>query len=264
MPVLVYSKFAASVLISYTIRIIPRFISQGGRMQALDSEHPSQPIFNINSPWPIYWPQSAQTKDADDQTLLYLIQEGTQAESESALETLYIRHHKDVWRYVRSRVSSATDADEIAAAVWLIVLEKIYDFVYTGTPIKSWLFGIAHRKIREFFNHPLPVSLDTLGEKTDDALNFIASQLSLIDESSGQVTPKVRKEADIMLHKLIARLSDVERKIIMLIYFEELENATEVAKRLGMNKNTIRVYHKRARDKLRAFPELSRLFEGAA
>ncbi|MCG3209145.1 MAG: hypothetical protein FOGNACKC_02764 [Anaerolineae bacterium] len=233
-------------------------------MQALDSEHPANSVFNLNGPWPLVWPLPAQTKDADDATLLDLIQEGSPAESRSALETLYIRHHKDVWRYVRSRVSSATDADEISAAVWLVAVEKIYRFVYTGTPIKTWLFSIAHRKIREFFNTPPPVSLDTLSDQKDEAVYFIASQLNLIDEAAGQISPGVRKEADDLLHKLIARLSEVERKIIMLIYFEELASSTEVAERLGMNKNTIRVYHKRARDKLRAFPELNRLFEGTA
>ncbi len=235
-------------------------------MQAFDSEHPSQSVFNIpaaNAPWPVNWPLPVSTQDADDETLIYFIREGSESESQHALETIFIRHHKDVWRYVRSRVSNASDADEISSAVWLVVIEKIYKFIWTGTPIKAWLLSIAHRKIREFFNNPLIVSLETLGEKREEALHFIATQLQLVDEPVAQIPTKIRKEADQLLHKLIARLSDVERKIIMLIYFENLENATEVAKRLGMNKNTIRVYHKRARDKLRASPELSSLFETA-
>jgi RNA polymerase sigma factor (sigma-70 family) len=122
--------------------------------------------------------------------------------------------------------------------------------------------SIAYRKIREFFSQPPAVSLDTLVERKDEALVFIASQLNLIDEPANRVLPSVRREADELLHRLIARLSDVERKIIMLIYFEELESSSEVAERLGMNKNTIRVYHKRVRDKLRACPELNRLFDG--
>lgn len=235
-------------------------------MHAIDRKHPSQP-FSIqagSSALPLNWPLPAGTKEAGDDVLLQLIQQGTETESERALETLFMRHNKDVWRFVRSRVSAAVDADEIASAVWVVVIEKIYDFVWTGTPIKSWLLSIAHRKIREYFSHPctLTLSLDKLAE-AEEVLYFLASQLQLIDEPAMPVAANVRKEADVLLHKLIARLSDVERKIIMLIYFEEIENATEVANRLGMNKNTIRVYHKRARDKLRGSPELSRLFEGA-
>jgi RNA polymerase sigma factor (sigma-70 family) len=63
---------------------------------------------------------------------------------------------------------------------------------------------------------------------------------------------------------MISYLPDTERRIIMLIYFEGVDNATDVAKRLGMNKNTIRVYHKRARDKLRKSPELNGLFNNEA
>lgn len=236
-------------------------------MQAFDSEHPSSPVLNmqtVSSPWSLRWPLPAHTADADDELLLRLIHEGSESDSRQAMETLFLRHHHDVWRYVRSRVSSAADADEISSAVWLVVLEKIYNFVWTGIPIKSWVFSIAHRKIREFFNNPPSVSLETLAEQREEALHYIAAQLSLIGEPAAPVPPTVKKEADVLLHRLISGLSDVERKIITLIYFENLENATEVARRLGMNKNTIRVYHKRARDKLRACAELRNLFEGTA
>lgn len=225
---------------------------------------PQQPlsIQILNGSWPIQWPLRSKIGDAPDEVLLQLIQEGSETDSQNALETLFVRHHKDVWRYVRSRVSSTSDADEITAAVWLVVLEKIYDFVWTGTPIKSWLLSIAYRKIREFFSYPSVISLDNLSDGQGEAIHFLASQLSLISDPVPQVSTQVRNEADVLLHKLISRLSEIERKIITLIYFEELENASEVARRLGMNRNTIRVYHKRARDKLRAFPELNSLFEG--
>jgi RNA polymerase sigma factor (sigma-70 family) len=237
-------------------------------MQVLDSEHPSQSILNIHpassGPWPIQLTLSPKTKEADDETLIQLITQGSRADSQSALETIFVRHHEDVWRYVRSRVSLATDADEIAAAVWLVVIEKIYDFVWTGTPIKSWLLNIAHKKVLESFNKPSIVSLESLNEKRDAALQFIATQLHLLDrtEPFQEVDPNIRQEADEIIHKMLLRLSDTERKIIMLIYFEGLENATEVGKRLGLSKNTIRVYHKRVRDKLRKSPELRCLFEG--
>lgn len=236
-------------------------------MQAFDSEHPSSPVLNmqtVSNPWSIRWPLPARPEDADDELLLYYIHEGSESDSRRAVETLFLRHHQDVWRYVRSRVSSAADADEISSAVWLVVLEKIYNFVWTGAPIKSWVFSIAHRKIREFFNNPPALSLETLAEQREEALHYIAGQLSLIDPPAARVSSTIKKEADVLLHRLIAGLSDVERQIIILIYFENLENATEVAARLGMNKNTIRVYHKRARDKLRACAELRSLFEGTA
>ena len=201
-------------------------------------------------------------KEADDETLIRLVTQGSHTESQSALEAIYVRHHRDVWRYVRSRLSSATDADEVAAGVWVVVIEKIYDFVWTGTPIKSWLLSIAHRKVLEFFNDPPSLSLEGLQEKQNQVLHFVAIQLHLVDQFEPfMVDPEVRKEADELVHRVLTYLSDIERRIIMLLYFEEMENATEVAKRLGMNKNTIRVYHKRARDKLRKSPELSRLFE---
>jgi RNA polymerase sigma factor (sigma-70 family) len=235
-------------------------------MQAFDREHPSQHILNIQAtssgPWPISLPLSPKTKEADDEILIQLITQGSRADSQSALETIFVRHHED---YIRSKVASATDTDEIAAAVWLVVLEKIYDFVWTGTPIKSWLLSIAHRKVLEFLNTPPSLSLEDLNERRDAALYFIAIQLHLFDqvEPLHEVDPNVRKEADEIVHRLLSHLPDIERKIIMLIYFdfEGLENSTEVAKRLGMNKNTIRVYHKRARDKLRKSPELCSLFE---
>jgi hypothetical protein len=99
-------------------------------MPVIDSEHPSQHILKIQArqpAWPIPLPQFPPAKEADDETLIHLVTGGSKAESQKALEVIFNRHHKDVWRYVRSRVSSAADADEISAAVWLVVMEKIYD-----------------------------------------------------------------------------------------------------------------------------------------
>ena len=233
-------------------------------MQAFDSEHPSQSILNIQATsWPIHLPLPSLTKETDDETLIRLITTGARAESQKALETVYIKYHKDVWRYVRSRVSSPTDADEISATVWLVVTEKIYNFVWKGTSIKTWLFSIAHRKTLEFFDTPPSISLEKLNEDHHQALHYIARQLHLFEQNHAtpHIKPIIKKEADIILHQMISGLSATERKIITLIYFENIENSTEVAKRLDMNKNTIRVYHKRAKEKLRRSPELCSLFE---
>ncbi|MCB0190543.1 MAG: sigma-70 family RNA polymerase sigma factor [Anaerolineae bacterium] len=235
-------------------------------MQAFDSEHPSSPVLALppaNNTWPA--PLSLPTKSSDisDESLITLITTGSPSDSKNALATLYKRYYKDVWRFVRSKVSAATDADEVSAAVWLVVLEKIANFIWTGVPVKSWLLSIAHRKVMEHINTPHTLSLEKLREDHDSALHFIASQLDLFEqhEPVPPVPTTVKKEADELLHTMIRRLSKIERRIIMLIYFESVENATEVAQRLDMNSNTVRVYHKRARDKLRSFPELKILFE---
>lgn len=235
-------------------------------MQAFDGEHPSSPILKLQptrTSWPAPSGVPAKPQETDDEALINHVTAGSQSESKQALETIYQKYHQDVWRFVRSKVSSSGDADEISAAAWLVVLEKIRDFTWTGVPIKSWLLSIAHRKVMEYFNSPHPLSLEKLHEDYDQALYFIASQLNLFDqlEPRARIPTVVKKEADSLLHRMIRRLSKNERRIIMLIYFEAVENATEVAHRLGMNKNTVRVYHKRAKDKLRSFPELKRLVE---
>lgn len=235
-------------------------------MQAFDGEHPSSPILGLQPapntrPVPVSLP--AKPQEANDETLIYQITTGSKPECKQALEMIYQKYHRDVWRFVRSKVPSAGDADEIAASVWLVVLEKIRDFTWTGVPLKSWLLSIAHRKVMEYFNAPHLLSLEKLREDYDQALYFIASQLNLFDQIEPRlpVPTVVKKEADSLLHQMIKRLSKNERRIIMLIYFEAVENATEVAHRLGLNKNTVRVYHKRAKEKLRSFPELKRLVE---
>src|SRR5262245_51451757 len=167
-------------------------------MQAIDGEHPTPPILNLQTTsgsWPIHLPLPSKVKDADDETLIRLVTQGSRAESQSALEMIYVRHHRDVWRYVRSRLCSPSDADEVSAAVWLVVIEKIYNFVWTGTPVKSWLLSIAHRKVLEFFNDPPSVSLDALQEKQNQVLHFVAAQLHLVEPFElFSVDPEVRKE----------------------------------------------------------------------
>jgi len=183
------------------------------------------------------------------------------------MTAIYERYDKDVWRFIRSRVSSETEADEILGEVWVVVSEKIYDFKWRGVPIKSWLFKIAKNKIRKFARRPAALSLEELEEKghrelprTEPLEDVLLSHFSDEAEMSQEAAAEVEKKAHKLLRQALSKLPARQREIIELIYFEGVESLKDVAERLGMKASTVRVYLMRAKKKIRGDKDLGELY----
>jgi len=203
---------------------------------------------------------------AGDERLIALVTQGSLQESKRAFEIIYKRYHRDVWRFIRSRVNAKTDADEIFGDVWVVVAEKIYDFEWRGISIKSWLFKIAENKIREFLRQPFSFSYEELEENRNpelhDALHNGPPQSGLAEtEPFSDASSEVKKEAQRRLHQEISKLPAKQLKIIKLKYFEGIDSLKEIARKLGMNENTVRVYKMRAEKKIGESEALSELYK---
>lgn len=203
---------------------------------------------------------------ADDEILIALVTQGSRTESQEAMAMIYERYHKDVWRFIRSMVSSETEADEISGEVWVVVSEKIYSFKWRGVPIKEWLFKIAKNKVREFARQPSVLSLEELDEKGhpelfQTVLHEDVPQLHSTESETAQETiPEDKKVANRLLHRALSKLSADQYKIIKLKYFEGVESLKDIAKRLGMKASTVRVYKKRAEEKIGGDEDLGELY----
>ncbi len=208
-------------------------------------------------------------EDADDATLIEALQQGPLARSNHAFRIIYDNCHQKLKTYIINRVSSEDDADDVASQTWIIALRKIHKFEYEGIPILGWLYRIANFKIKEFRRaNPTNLSFEELEENQtqilNEALTFIMARLDLSEVSSEmiEVAPEIQKEADKVLHKLLKKLPKAQRNILWLQYFEGVDTDEEIGKRLGINKNSVKVYRHRAKSRLFNSTELSKLFSG--
>lgn len=202
-----------------------------------------------------------------DEKLLDLLKKGTNSESRLAMATIYKRYVRDVWCFVQSKVNEAASADDITQETWIFVVDKIHGFEWRGTPFKSWLFSIAHRKTLEFLTRSSRFQNLPYEDLNDSQVLTLSPLNAELDVFNGRYDNEekpplhARPETFSLLQKAIDVLPKKLQQIILLIYYGGLENATEIGQQLDMPPSTVRVYHKRALAQLKASVILKRLWE---
>lgn len=78
----------------------------------------------------------------------------------TTLTALYRRYLDRVYRYLRSRVSSTSDAEELTTQVFIEMLESLHRYEERGS-FAAWLFTIARRRlVAHYRKQPPEVALD--------------------------------------------------------------------------------------------------------
>ncbi|MBL7202105.1 MAG: RNA polymerase sigma factor [Anaerolineae bacterium] len=158
------------------------------------------------------------------------------------VEALFRELHPRVYGYVRYRISSVAEAEDLTSEV----LERAFVHLATYDPRKgafsTWLFRIAHNTCVNYFKQQgrrNPHHVD-LGDGWDD--------LATADPGPEQVV--VRNEEIARLMACVATLSQSQQEILSLRFAGRLTNR-EIANVLGMNERTVSVVILRALRKLR-------------
>lgn len=206
------------------------------------------------------------TDDAsDDDHLVRLAQGHDREQGRDAVGKLYAKYNRELWLVVRKRVHAECDAKDICMETWKRAIERMPEYEPRGKPFIAWLVRIAGNvRLEQWRQADGLVSVETL----DDTLHVAAQQIieqvaaegppraqgadgSVDEDASGDAA--VQAAADCLLMTAVQGLSACERQIIMLRYFEDAASLKDVADSLGLNQSTVRVYHRRALDKIKSF-----------
>ncbi len=91
-------------------------------------------------------------KPPDDARLVEIIQTGSRAEAEAALEQLYVRHASHLFHYLASSGFGKEEQREIANGVWHRAWRRMSQLRYSSEiGFFPWLRGIARNVVRERF-----------------------------------------------------------------------------------------------------------------
>ena len=93
----------------------------------------------------------------------------------AAWEQLFELHYRGVFAFVRYRLRSADEAEDIAAQCFEVAYARADRFDYRGVPIEGWLIGIARNLVRD---HIKKLGRRGIADEFDDSL-----ELSEPDES---------------------------------------------------------------------------------
>ncbi|HET8683862.1 MAG TPA: sigma-70 family RNA polymerase sigma factor [Micromonosporaceae bacterium] len=153
-----------------------------------------------------------------------------------------------VLRYCLARLGLAgsgyATAEDVAQDVCLTVLRVLPRFQDQGRPFAAFAYGIAARKVSESGRaarrRPAQTSLDALADRPDPA--------------AGPEPLAIAADLSARLHRMLSRLSPVQREVIILRVAVGLPT-DEVAAALAITPTRVRVTQHRALKRLRALAD---------
>ena len=159
-----------------------------------------------------------------------------------AMNELYDRFGKLAWSVTMAIVRDATAAEDLVQETFLRVWTRIKAFDAARGALGPWLLAIARNR----------------------AIDHVRSARSRMEQSSGHLEsldhPSLFNDMDRdllnsehakLLKKAMAKLSDNQRKVIELAYYEGLSQ-TEMAERMSQPLGTVKTWTRTALRQLRA------------
>jgi RNA polymerase sigma factor (sigma-70 family) len=153
-------------------------------------------------------------------------------------------------RFIRARVSSDADADDLLQDVW----EQLVTTLDAGPveQVGAWLYRVARNRIIDRYRKTRPASLDAMtADATNDELAFAFPEVLLRDDN----TPATEHRRALFWEQLHLALAELPQEQRQVFVWHELEGLSfqEIAALTGENQNTLlsrkryAVLHLRAR-----------------
>ena len=154
---------------------------------------------------------------------------------------LYRDHATKVWRYVRARVPSDADAEDVTSEVFARAMSSQHRFDPARGSRRAWILGIARNTTADWWRRQRPEDMSS------DAVDGVAGETSLSDDPAERVV--VADEAT-ALHRYLSRLTDREREAVALRFGAELSSA-DIGAVMGISPTAARMLVHRGVTKLR-------------
>lgn len=157
-------------------------------------------------------------------------------------EAVYKEYEPKVRAYIRSRVGSPEDAEDICSEVFLNVIARKERFSGEPKAVSSWIYMITKHTVASFYRSR---------RVTEEIPETLADETDIEEETINAETLGELADA---LEQLDERLRD----IIVLHYYGG-KTLTEIAPAMGMSYPNIKILHKKALERLRKLIEQNRI-----
>jgi RNA polymerase sigma-70 factor, ECF subfamily len=166
-----------------------------------------------------------------DEALIVAIATGDQ----SAMRTLYNRHHVRVFRFVTRLVGDATAAEDIVSEAFIDVWRQASRFEGRSA-VSTWIMSIARFK-----------ALSVRRRRQDAELDEKVAE-TVADEGSTPEETVLEMDRNTQLRECLKQLTAEHREIVDLVYYHD-KSIEEVAVIINVPKNTVktRMFYARKR-----------------
>jgi len=144
-----------------------------------------------------------------------------------------------IFRYLLRLTSSPRDAEDLVQETFIRAWKNIRRF-NLEKPLRPWLLRIARNIAYDLLRRRKVFSFSSLSEIEQYKISLISDEgLSLQEKAE-------RNEKIILVARIFAKLTDADREILVLRYFEDL-TVKEIAVVLNLPYETVRTRLRRAR-----------------
>lgn len=162
---------------------------------------------------------------------------GSGTEREERFRRVYAVNFEPLLAYAMRRVEQPEDAADVVAETFLIAWRRCHEMP-PEAEVRLWLYGVARRVLA---NHRRGgVRRERLGERLRQRLRVAAAGLD-----PGKDVPE-----RLAVQAALARLGELDREVLMLIFWDGLE-PREAAAVLHVSSAVVRTRLSRARSRLR-------------
>lgn len=146
--------------------------------------------------------------------------------------SIYTEYRPKVLGFVRSKVTSSADVDDIVQTVFLKVYSHLEKYDAGKASLSTWIYTITRNTVYDY-----------LRERRDrPALELLDSTAASEEEVYESV---MRRETLEELASALEKLPQNQRDIIILLYYKNIERKS-VAQMLGMTYGQLRYLHDKA------------------
>ena len=164
---------------------------------------------------------------------------------EREFERLYLESYGLVYGYVRARVASDADAEDIVSEAFLKAARSFGSFDPSRAKFGTWVTAIAKNCMASHFRR----------EKPSTPIEDVSQRELAVEGGQDAV------DDALLAKQLIACLDDDERELVACKYRDGMRNV-DIARELDMNASTVATMLSRALAKMRKFAESHKAFWG--
>lgn len=151
-------------------------------------------------------------------------------------ERVYIEFKDKVTRYVRGKIGSEHDSEDVVSDVFVKVLNGLSDFNENKASLSTWIYTITRNAVIDYF-------------RASKQLCELPEELCSEDETEQNIinTEMLERLAD-----ALERLDERERDVIVLHYYGG-RTLKDIARTMGISYSYIKLIHSNALKALRKY-----------
>ncbi|MGN0114853.1 MAG: RNA polymerase sigma factor [Acutalibacteraceae bacterium] len=144
-------------------------------------------------------------------------------------EKLFCECRGAVERFVRFKISSKFDADDVLGEVYMTASEK-YGTLKNKSAFRAWIIGIARYKCNDYYRRRVKAAAEVPIDEVSETL-LTLGRMGIVEAESENDFYEV--------HETLEKLTDKDKDILYMYFFLELPQA-EIAKKLNIPLGTVK------------------------